>query len=386
VRAPIQRTPRVQQLEGLFDIPPAEQSELAWDVHLPLEERDWHMGLIVGPSGCGKTTIARALFADCCAALPPWPDEMSVLDAFPPEMPIKEVVELLSSVGFSSPPSWLRPFRLLSTGEQFRAGLARLLAAPAHLVVMDEYSAVVDRTVARLGSAALARTIRRRGSRFVAVTCHEDVEEWLQPDWVYRPAAGAFTWRCLQRRPAIVLHVYRSSLDAWRLFRRHHYLSGDISPTAQAFLAVWDGRPVAFSAWINALVRYGGKREHRTVTLPDYQGVGIGTALSEFCAALWTALGYRARSTTSHPALVTARLRSANWRLVRAPALGHRPGRRRADGKHACTRLTAGFEYIGPALDRASALRLLSVRRTSTTRARTPAQSDVSPWQRTTPN
>ena len=84
---------------------------------------------------------------------------------------------------------------------------------------MDEFTSVVDRTVARIGSAALARTVRGRGLRFVAVSCHDDIIDWLQPDWVYRPAlavggektdAGdAFTWRLLRRRPRIVVEVSR---------------------------------------------------------------------------------------------------------------------------------------------------------------------------------
>src|SRR5207248_9622357 len=147
---PVARTPRVQQVEGLFDLPPSGEASLSWDVALPLGERPWHVGLIVGPSGSGKSTVARALFADAFerqARPPAWPHDRSVLDAFPPDMPVKEVVELLSSVGFSSPPAWLRPFRVLSTGEQFRAALARLLAFAPEPAVVDEYTSVVDRTV-----------------------------------------------------------------------------------------------------------------------------------------------------------------------------------------------------------------------------------------------
>jgi len=81
------------------------------------------------------------------------------------------------------------------------------------------------------------------------------------------------------------------------------------------------GASVAFSAWL-PFVGPGPKtrREHRTVTLPDYQGVGIGNALSDFVASLWTALGYRASSTTTHPAMIRARLRSPNWEMRRAPS------------------------------------------------------------------
>jgi GNAT superfamily N-acetyltransferase len=283
-----------------------------------------------------------------------------VVDAFPQTLPVKDLAALLSAVGFASPPAWLRPFHVLSTGEQFRATLARLLAEAPDLAVLDEFSSVVDRTVARIGSAALAKAVRARRQRFVAITCHEDVEEWLQPDWTYRPATNTFTRRSLQRRPAITLAVGCCALAAWALFRRHHYLSSDISPFARAFLATWEGQPVAFSAWIHHLVKGGGRREHRTVVLPDYQGAGIGMALSSFCASLWAALGQRAVSTTTHPALIQARLRSPLWRLIRTPSLAPR-GRRR-ELKHATTRLTAGFEYVGPPLDVATARALMADR------------------------
>jgi energy-coupling factor transporter ATP-binding protein EcfA2 len=349
------------QVEGLFDLPAASEAVLRWEVSLPLEEKPWHIGLIVGPSGCGKSTVARHLFGEVLAAqeaLAAWPEDRAVLDAFPAEMAIKEVVALLSSVGFSSPPAWLRPFRVLSTGEQFRVSLARLLAVAPELAVMDEYTSVVDRTVARIGSAALAKTVRRRGGRFIAVTCHEDVEEWLQPDWVYRPAANGFAWRCLQRRPTIDLAIGRASRPLWRLFRPHHYLSTALAPAAVCFVACWQNRPVAFSAWIT-VPGQRTKREHRTVVLPDYQGLGLGHAVSGYCAALWKALGYRVTSTTTHPAFVAARQRSSDWRLRRPPSLG-RPSRGRwARLRHATTRLTAGFEYVGPALDPLEARALL---------------------------
>src|SRR5262249_60982800 len=136
--------------------------------------------------------------------------------------------------------------------------------------------------------------VRSRGQHFIAGTCHEDVEEWLNPDWVYRPAGNTFTWRLLRRRPAITLEIARVRPAAWQLFKHHHYLNTRLAPAAVCFAAFWKERPVAFSAWINCLTARGGKREHRTVTLPDYQGAGIGMALSNCCAAYRMALGHRA--------------------------------------------------------------------------------------------
>ena len=67
VETPIRDTPRVQQVRGMFDLPAEATSRLEWDVRLPLDERPWHIGLIVGPSGCGKTTVARGSFQNLFA-------------------------------------------------------------------------------------------------------------------------------------------------------------------------------------------------------------------------------------------------------------------------------------------------------------------------------
>jgi hypothetical protein len=223
-------------------------------------------------------------------------------------------------------------------------------------IVFDEYTSVVDRTVAQIGSAAVARTIRAKNLRFVAVTCHEDVADWLNPDWVYRPAENEFSWRSLRPRPTIALEVFRCHASAWQLFAPHHYLSHAIARSAVCFLAAWRGRPVAFSSW---LPFFGpgpkARREHRTVCLPDFQGVGIGNAVSALIASMWTALGYRATSTTTHPSMIRARQKSPFWVMTRRPSL--------AGGgdkvKHASTRLTAGFKYVGPPLSALVAKALL---------------------------
>lgn len=180
------RTPRVQQLLGIFDVPPSKRSEQSWRHEIDLPD-DWNVGVIVGPSGSGKTTLAREAFGKELVSGWDWPADKSILDGFPTAMGIKDITGLLSSVGFSSPPSWVRPFHVLSNGEQFRVNLARTLAEMPDLSVVDEFSSVVDRTVAQIGSAAVAKTVRRRKQRFVAVTCHYDVLDWLEPDWVYEP-------------------------------------------------------------------------------------------------------------------------------------------------------------------------------------------------------
>lgn len=351
-KSSIKRTPRVQQLEGMFDVPPAKERAQSWNVKLPLD-KPWNVGLIVGPSGSGKTTIARELFGDSFVTDWTWPKDRSLIDGFPAELSISEIVSILSSIGFSSPPSWLKPFHVLSNGEQFRVNLARTLAEKPELAVIDEFSSVVDRTVAQIGSHAVAKAVRASQRKLIAVTCHYDVEEWLQPDWRYDVARDQFDWRCLRRRPEIQLRIRRvAGPDYWPQFRQHHYLSSNLHPGAVCFMAEIDGRPAAFTAVLSQPSRRGGFwREHRTVCMPDFQGCGIGNAMSEFVASLYASTGKRYQSTTSHPAMIRHRSRSPLWRMVRSPSFANFS----ASAKMAAllntvsaTCMTTAFRYVGP--------------------------------------
>jgi GNAT superfamily N-acetyltransferase len=187
-------------------------------------------------------------------------------------------------------------------------------------------------------------------------------------------ASGQFARGRLQR-PEIRLAIAPVHHSAWSLFARHHYLSGAIRPGAKCFAAFWGETPVAFSAWMQAMTRkrrHGDMREHRTVVLPDFQGIGIGNRLSEFCASLWRALGGRAYSTTSHPGMIHYRSASPLWRrrrlgMASTPSarsglflMLQRCGKRKRYPGNSCARITGGFEYVGPAFsegaDRARAL------------------------------
>jgi hypothetical protein len=350
VQTPIRETARVMQLRGLFDLPVQRTSTLSWEAELPLDEQDWSIGLIVGPSGSGKSTIARECWPKEIATTYRWPKDRSVVEGFPEALAMKEITELLSSVGFSSPPAWLRPYQALSNGEQFRATMARTLAEKHDLAVVDEFTSVVDRTVAQIGSAAIAKTVRRRGQKLIAVTCHEDVEAWLTPDWVYRPDVNEFSWGCLQR-PGIELDISRCERRLWEIFAPHHYLDHDIHRGAVCFAAYWRDRPVAFAGWLPQPNRNPMRRLSRSVCLPDFQGVGIGHALNTQTAAMWKALGEKPIVVSTHPAVISALNRSTVWALTRKPARSAAESRGSTKNyTHATKRRTAGFQYVGPAL------------------------------------
>ncbi len=356
ITCPLHDSFRVRQIAGLFDLALPSESTEQFSVDLPALDENWQIGVIVGPSGSGKSTIAHAAFPNALYSSHLWPPNRAVIDAFDTNLSIKQITTTLTSVGFSSPPGWLKPYQVLSNGEKFRCDLAMALLNPEPrtlnpLIAFDEFTSVVDRTVARIASAALSKSIRagRIARRFVAITCHYDILPWLEPDWVLDMATGELA-RGRLHRPPIPLEIRRANTKAWSVFKRHHYLSAKLHPSAACFVGYVDGTPATVTAVIPfPHPKRPGYREHRTVCLPDFQGVGLGSAMSNFIASLYVATGEPYFSTTSHPALIRHRTRSRFWRTVRSPQLMTHPHAARSLSRSTSLhRLTASFEFVGP--------------------------------------
>ncbi|MAT73051.1 MAG: ABC transporter ATP-binding protein [Planctomycetaceae bacterium] len=372
---------RVQQVAGMFDVPLAAKATEEFSVELPELDEPWQVGLIVGPSGSGKSTVARHAYAAELFTEANWPDDKAVVDCFG-ELPVRNVVELFTAVGFSSPPSWVKPYSVLSGGERFRCDLARALAlgyqpsalgcqpdspgvdllrestailgencprSRPSLVVFDEFTSVVDRNVARACSAAIGKGIRRGNIpvRFVAVTCHYDVAEWLEADWVLDMATGRLERRRL-RRPRIEVEIHRCGLAPWKVFARHHYLSGTLAAGARCYLATWNGEPVTFAATLPVITKKNHRRFTRIVTLPDYQGMGIGMRVVAAIASLHRAEGLRINVTSSHPALIRHCRNSPLWKAVNVKKTGSsvKGTSRLANYRSSAGRAVVSFEYV----------------------------------------
>lgn len=101
------------------------------------------------------------------------------------------------------------------------------------------------------------------------------------------------------------------------MFRKYHYLNTDLHNAAQQYVGVVNGEIVAHTGIIYMPLKKGKKRVHRLVVLPDYQGVGIGTAFINAVAEIVNNEGFELNLTTTTPALVGALRKSPRWTLAR---------------------------------------------------------------------
>lgn len=190
---------RAQRVKSLFN---AESNHFLKEIDIPIEDLDWSVGLIVGTSGSGKSSIGRRFFGEdkIIDLYEGWNHQKPIIDCISPGGDFNTVTGALASVGLGDVPSWLKTFKSLSNGQQFRAGLARVVVDAPDEVVIDEFTSVVDRQIAKIGAMAFSKTWRRnKGKKAVLLSCHYDVIEWLQPDWVYDVNTGELKKKAISR-------------------------------------------------------------------------------------------------------------------------------------------------------------------------------------------
>lgn len=348
IESKIEHSVRMQQLGSLFDMPIANKQRLHWEGEAPFEEKPWSIGAILGPSGSGKSVIAKDLFDNYHPELS-W-GENSVIDEIK-DHSLSEITEAFSTVGFGTIPAWLRPYAVLSNGEKFRCDVARRLLTLDDPIIIDEFTSVVDRQVAKIGCHAIQKYVRRKQKKLVVVSCHHDIEDWLQPDWVLEPSSMSFRWRLLQRRPEIQCVFSPVKYDAWQLFSKYHYMSNELNRSARCFGLFVNDLIVSFCAVMH---RPHPKVKNikgisRMVTLPDWQGLGMAFILAELLGSMYKACGYRFRNYPAHPSYVRSHLKNVKWiQTKRAGTFSSRNGSSGSIKLSMC-RPSAVFEYIGEA-------------------------------------
>ena len=178
--SPTRKSLATQQVADLFSISDNALSHtVAEDVLLDVKPND--LVLFSGPSGSGKSSlmreVARQLNAvDVMALSLP---EVPIVDALPGE--VAERLNQLAACGLSEARLLMRLPTQLSDGERYRFRVALGLTHQRPLM-LDEFGAVLDRTLAKVLAFNLRKLVSRTGIGAFCATTHTDLIDDLNPD------------------------------------------------------------------------------------------------------------------------------------------------------------------------------------------------------------
>jgi len=272
--------------------------------------------LIVGTSGSGKSTILKTLGE---RTQPKVEFYNSVIENF---STAERGEELLLACGLRSIPTWFRTPNTLSNGEHHRFEMA--LALDQGIATIDEFTSVVDRDTAKSLALSIRKFYDRRGTAepLYIASCHRDIIDWLDPEWVYDTDLQVLDNRRspfrMGSRPRLTLTIKGTSPEMWRYFSKYHYLDTGMSRSVHCYVLLLGDKPIGFHAAIHSTNRdiHSYWRGHRTVILPEFQGMGIGTRFSDAIAEMYVSKGMRYFSKTAHPSFGEHRERSPLWRAT----------------------------------------------------------------------
>ncbi len=330
-----------------FDIQNKEKTSVKIPINFSeCKNFDWSIGVIYGGSGSGKTTLLKEFGSVQNILMNDKIPLISNFDWLSPE----DAVFLLSSVGLSSIPTYLRPFALLSNGEQYRATLAYKIGKSNQndVILIDEYTSVVDRDVAKAMSYSLQKYIRKNNKKIILASCHFDIMEWLLPDWTYSPHKGRVERHeyLRQSRPKIELQIFRCRYETWKLFKQHHYLSDDLKKSSINYIILWNDKPICFVA----VLPFPGvgdektRRISRIVVLPDFQGLGLGKIILNYISSLYAKEKSTMYIRTMSPALGISLSTDKNWQPTSSNL---KIPQADTNGRKIIERASYSYKYIG---------------------------------------
>ncbi len=314
---------RCQKAANSLDIDVAKKSVHNLSVNADLKT-PFNVGLIVGASGSGKTTLARQIWgADCFKEFldPAQP----VIDQLPKAWKYDDCASVLSGVGLTSVPCWIRPAYTLSNGQRARAEAALLMAnlQDDGTTVIDEWTSVVDRTVAKAMSHCIQKHARKQTKRVVLLSCHYDVIEWLNPDWVIDCNRQEYIDRrnmvgSAERTDRLRFDVREVGRETWPYFSKYHYLSDRLPGGKIYTFGLFNGKDQVgfecFAAYMPGdMITFFS---NRAVIHPDYSGLGLGIKMIDECSKEMVRRGFRIKAKFSSIPLHKARAKNPLWRLT----------------------------------------------------------------------
>lgn len=331
-------------------------------------ESPFNIGLIIGASGSGKTTLAKQIFGENCFNVNIDPNK-PIIEQLNPKFSYEECSNILGGIGLTSVPCWIRPVKTLSNGQRSRAEAALAMTSTEQLILIDEWTSVVDRTVAKVMSHCIQKFARKMNKKIILLSCHYDVIEWLNPDFVIDCNKQEFNNRRLlrpeerERNERLDFQIREVDRSSWKYFSKYHYLSEKIPGGQNYHYGLFSGKnQIGFQNFSNYVPTRKGTTPiyhfNRTVIHPDYAGLGLGIHLiNETSRLLKQKYGFKIMGKFSSTPVFKSMSKNKYWRLCEVKRqignmkIGGTMGRRAGNNTNGGFRKnikTYSFQYIGP--------------------------------------
>jgi ABC-type Mn2+/Zn2+ transport system ATPase subunit len=327
LKSPVSKSFRCQKAADSLDIDTEKKSVHTLNVDADIDS-DFNVGLIIGASGSGKTTLAKQIYGDDCFGFEMDPTK-PIIEQFPSDFKYEDCVRILNGIGLTSVPCWIRPVFTLSNGQKARAEAALILANGENSII-DEWTSVVDRTVAKAMSHCLQKSARTKNRKIVLLSCHYDVVEWLNPDWIIDCNKESYTDRRLlrqnyERKEKLEFEIRSADRKSWRMFSKYHYLSDKLPGGHNEYYGLFHGDDQigfqCFSNYVPWKDKHRPKQMHfnRTVVHPDYVGLGLGVLMINETSRMMKERGFKVMGKfSSTPVFKSLTQNTKLWKLKKA--------------------------------------------------------------------